>query len=83
MKKKYGKSQQDRKPRRRVRRIERQAMEQAEQVQILGVRQGATENAAVCSALLEDLRERGVTTDVLLDNLRDPRLRQPKILGHV
>lgn len=30
---------------------------------LLGVRQGATENAAVCSALLEDLRERGVKTD--------------------
>ena len=38
MKKKYGKSQQDRKPRQRVRRIERQAMEQAEQVQLpLGI----------------------------------------------
>jgi transposase-like protein len=30
---------------------------------ILGLRQGATENAAVCVALLEDLRERGLDTD--------------------
>jgi transposase-like protein len=29
---------------------------------VLGVRQGATENAAVCAALLEDLRERGLNT---------------------
>src|SRR5271169_3998848 len=29
---------------------------------ILGLRQGATENAAVCTALLEDLRERGLDT---------------------
>jgi transposase-like protein len=29
---------------------------------ILGLRQGATENAAVCVALLEDLRERGLDT---------------------
>lgn len=28
----------------------------------LGLRQGATENAAVCAALLEDLRERGLDT---------------------
>ena len=27
-----------------------------------GVRQGATENAAVCTALIEDLRERGLDT---------------------
>jgi len=32
--------------------------------QILGLRQGATENAQVCKELLEFLRERGVTTDV-------------------
>ena len=31
---------------------------------ILGLRQGATENAAVVTALLEELRERGVKTDV-------------------
>jgi transposase-like protein len=31
---------------------------------ILGVRQGATENAAVVAAFLEELRERGVKTDV-------------------
>jgi len=30
--------------------------------QVLGVRQGATENAAVCTALLEDLQERGLDT---------------------
>lgn len=30
---------------------------------ILGLRQGATENTAVCSSLLEELRERGVRTD--------------------
>src|SRR3954464_7049505 len=29
---------------------------------VLGVRQGATENAEVCAALLEELRERGVDT---------------------
>jgi transposase-like protein len=29
---------------------------------VLGLRQGATENAAVCTALLEDLRERGLET---------------------
>jgi putative transposase len=29
---------------------------------ILGLRQGATENAVVCTALLEDLRERGLET---------------------
>jgi putative transposase len=32
--------------------------------QILGLRQGATENAKVCTALLADLRERGLRTDV-------------------
>jgi len=32
--------------------------------QILGLRQGATENAQVCKELLESLRERGVRTDV-------------------
>lgn len=31
---------------------------------LLGLRQGATENAAVCTSLLEELRERGVKTDV-------------------
>jgi transposase-like protein len=31
---------------------------------ILGLRQGATENAQVCKELLESLRERGVATDV-------------------
>jgi putative transposase len=30
--------------------------------QVLGLRQGATENADVCAALLEDLRERGLDT---------------------
>jgi transposase-like protein len=30
---------------------------------ILGLRQGATENAAVCTSLLEELRERGLGTD--------------------
>jgi putative transposase len=29
---------------------------------VLGIRQGATENAAVCTALLEDLQERGLDT---------------------
>ena len=29
---------------------------------VLGVRQGATENAALCTALLEDLQERGLDT---------------------
>lgn len=31
---------------------------------LLGLRQGATENAAVCTSLLEELRERGVKTDM-------------------
>ncbi|MBM4004798.1 MAG: hypothetical protein FJ295_16180 [Planctomycetes bacterium] len=31
---------------------------------MLGLRQGATENAPVVTALLEDLRERGVKADV-------------------
>ena len=31
---------------------------------MLGLRQGATENAQVCKELLESLRERGVSTDV-------------------
>ena len=31
---------------------------------VLGLRQGATENAQVCKELLESLRERGVATDV-------------------
>jgi transposase-like protein len=31
---------------------------------LLGLRQGATENATVCTSLLEELRERGVRTDV-------------------
>lgn len=31
---------------------------------LLGLRQGATENAAVCVSLLEELRERGVQTDM-------------------
>lgn len=30
---------------------------------LLGLRQGATENTAVCSSLLEELRERGLRTD--------------------
>jgi putative transposase len=33
------------------------------QKQVLGLRQGATENAAVCAALLEELRERGLATE--------------------
>jgi transposase-like protein len=31
--------------------------------QVLGVREGATENAAACTALLADLRDRGLRTD--------------------
>jgi putative transposase len=30
---------------------------------VLGIREGATENATVCTAILEDLRERGMRTD--------------------
>ena len=30
--------------------------------QVLGVRQGATENAGVCTALLENLQQRGLDT---------------------
>jgi transposase-like protein len=36
----------------------------AGQKRLLGLRQGATENAAVVASLLEELRERGVKTDV-------------------
>ena len=53
--------------------------------QILGVRQGATENAAVCSALLEDLRERGVTTDTptlfVLDGAKALRAAVQRVWG--
>ena len=31
--------------------------------QVLGIREGATENATACTALLSDLRERGLRTD--------------------
>jgi putative transposase len=52
---------------------------------LLGLRQGATENAAVCSALLEDLRERGVPTDVptlfVLDGSKALRAAVQRVWG--
>jgi transposase-like protein len=52
---------------------------------LLGLRQGATENAAVCSALLEDLRDRGVATDVptlfVLDGAKALRAAVQRVWG--
>jgi transposase-like protein len=52
---------------------------------ILGLRQGATENAPVVTALLEDLRERGVKTDVptlfVLDGAKALRAAVQRVWG--
>lgn len=55
------------------------------QKKLLGLRQGATENAAVCTSLLEDLRERGVKTDVptlfVLDGSKALRAAVDRVWG--
>lgn len=52
---------------------------------LLGLRQGATENAAVCTSLLEDLRDRGVKTDVptlfVLDGAKALRSAVARVWG--
>lgn len=52
---------------------------------LLGVRQGATENAAVCTALLADLRDRGVSTTVatlfVLDGAKALRAAVSRVWG--
>jgi transposase-like protein len=53
---------------------------------ILGLRQGATENAQVCKELLESLRERGVRTDLptllVLDGAKALRAAVASVWGH-
>jgi putative transposase len=53
--------------------------------QILGLRQGASENAQVCKELLESLRERGVATDVptliVLDGAKALRAAVASVFG--
>ncbi|MGE0537938.1 MAG: IS256 family transposase [Pirellulales bacterium] len=52
---------------------------------LLGLRQGATENATVCTSLLEELRERGVRTDVptlfVLDGAKALRAAVGRVWG--
>jgi putative transposase len=52
---------------------------------ILGLRQGATENAAVCVALLEDLQERGLDTSrptlLVLDGAKALRAAAKRVWG--
>jgi transposase-like protein len=52
---------------------------------LLGLRQGATENAAVCTSLLEELRERGVKTDAptlfVLDGSKALRTAVDRVWG--
>jgi putative transposase len=52
---------------------------------LLGLRQGATENTAVCASLLEQLRERGVKTDVptlfVLDGAKALRSAVDRVWG--
>lgn len=52
---------------------------------LLGLRQGATENAAVCTSLLEEIRERGVKTDVptlfVLDGSKALRAAVDRVWG--
>ena len=52
---------------------------------LLGLRQGATENTAVCTSLLEELRERGVQTDVptlfVLDGAKALRAAVDRVWG--
>lgn len=54
---------------------------------LLGVRQGATENATVCTSLLEELRERGLATDVptlfVLDGAKALRAAVKRVWGHL
>jgi putative transposase len=53
---------------------------------ILGLRQGATENAAVCTELLEDLRERGLDTTqptlLVLDGSKALSAAARRLWGH-
>src|SRR5215475_6130319 len=53
---------------------------------ILGLRQGATENAAVCVALMEDLRERGLDTSqptlLVLDGAKALHAAVKRVWGH-
>jgi putative transposase len=53
---------------------------------VLGVRQGATENAEVCAALLEDLRERGLDTGrptlFVLDGAKALHAAVKRVWGH-
>jgi transposase-like protein len=52
---------------------------------ILGLRQGATENAAVCTSLLEDLQERGLDTSqpvvLVLDGAKALRAAVKRVWG--
>jgi len=52
---------------------------------LLGLRQGATENAAVCTSLLEELREQGVKTDMptlfVLDGAKALRAAVDRVWG--
>jgi transposase-like protein len=52
---------------------------------VLGLRQGATENAEVCAALLEDLRERGLDTSrpvlVVIDGAKALRAAVGRVWG--
>jgi putative transposase len=54
--------------------------------QLLGVRQGATENAAVCTALLEDLCSRGLDTSsptlLVLDGSKALHAAVKRVWGH-
>ncbi len=53
---------------------------------VLGVRQGATENAAVCTALLEDLQGRGLDTSqptlLVLDGAKALHAAVKRVWGH-
>jgi putative transposase len=53
--------------------------------QVLGVRQGATENAAVCTSLLEDLQDRGLDTSqptlLVLDGSKALRAAAKRVWG--
>jgi transposase-like protein len=54
---------------------------------VLSIRQGATENARVCSDLLEELRDRGVSTDVptlfVLDGSKALRAAVGRVWGEL
>ena len=53
---------------------------------VLGIRQGATENAAVCTALLEDLQQRGLDTWqptlLVLDGAKALHAAVKRVWGH-